>query len=129
MPRLLRAGGVPAEALEEVLGTGLIRAETEVSDAPVAPGMLSSHYAPRAGVRLNVTAPLPGETLLGFGPVKADWMLSENGDLGEAAANLFIRLHQMDAAGISAIAVAPIPEEGLGLAINDRLARAAAPRG
>ncbi|WP_172329289.1 L-threonylcarbamoyladenylate synthase [Mangrovicoccus sp. HB161399] len=127
-PRLLRAGGVPAEALEEALGTALIRAEGEVSEAPVAPGMLSSHYAPRAGVRLNVTEPLPGETLLGFGPVKSDWTLSESGDLDEAAANLFTRLHQMDAAGVRAIAVAPIPGEGLGLAINDRLARAAAPR-
>ncbi len=128
-PRLLRAGGVAAEVLEEALGQKLIRADHETSAAPIAPGMLSSHYAPRAGVRLNVTEPLPGETLLGFGAVKSDWMLSETGDLEEAAANLFTRLHQMDAAGIAAIAVAPIPGEGLGLAINDRLARAAAPRG
>ncbi|WP_138467451.1 L-threonylcarbamoyladenylate synthase [Poseidonocella sp. HB161398] len=128
-PRLLRAGGVPAEALEEAMGQPLLRAEHEVSEAPVAPGMLLSHYAPKAGVRLNATEARPGETLLGFGPVKADWTLSESGDLAEAAANLFTRLHEMDAAGVGAIAVAPVPEEGLGLAINDRLARAAAPRG
>ncbi|MBE3639434.1 L-threonylcarbamoyladenylate synthase [Mangrovicoccus algicola] len=127
-PRLLRAGGVPAEALEEALSQPLLRADRETHAAPIAPGMLSSHYAPKAGVRLNATEARDGEVLLGFGPVRSDWTLSASGDLEEAAANLFTLLHRMDAAGIAAIAVAPIPDHGLGRAINDRLARAAAPR-
>lgn len=94
----------------------------------MAPGMLSSHYAPRARLRLNATELRPGETRLGFGAGAEAWTLSENGDLHEAAARLFACLHAMDAAGVEAIAVTPIPEVGLGLAINDRLARAAAPR-
>jgi L-threonylcarbamoyladenylate synthase len=95
----------------------------------VAPGQLASHYAPRARVRLNAEAARDGEVLLGFGPVTgAALNLSPAGDLTEAAANLFAMLRLLDE-GAAAIAVSPVPETGLGLAINDRLRRAAAPRG
>lgn len=94
----------------------------------VAPGQLGSHYAPHALVRLNVTEAEPGETLLGFGTVEGDLTLSRSGDLTEAAANLFAMLHKMDAEGVTRLAVAPIPDRGIGRAINDRLRRAAAPR-
>ena len=95
--------------------------------APDAPGQLSSHYAPAASVRLDAEQARPGETLIGFGPVPGDLTLSPAGDLTEAAARLFDVLRAADRRG-GAIAVAPIPRHGLGLAINDRLARAAAPR-
>lgn len=123
---VLRAGGIPAEAIAACLGMSLQSADatTEVT----APGQLASHYAPQGRVRLNVTEPFPGEIYLGFGPGAADLNLSESGDLLEAAASLFACLHQLDEMGAAAIAVAPIPESGLGVAINDRLARAAAPR-
>ncbi len=124
-PRLLRPGGVPAEAIEACLGQPL--AGPADAAAPVAPGMLASHYAPGAALRLNATAAAPGELLLGFGPVAGDLSLSPAGDLTEAAANLFHHLRALDARG-TRIAVAPIPDHGLGRAINDRLARAAAPR-
>ncbi|MDC7784469.1 L-threonylcarbamoyladenylate synthase [Rhodoplanes sp. TEM] len=145
-PRLLRPGGVPKEALEAALG-GLVAdppAPTTdpgpglVPDAgPIAPGMLSSHYAPRAFLRLRAAAVSPGEALLAFGPTLppgaegalAVLNLSERGDLAEAAARLFAHLRALDASGASVIAVAPIPRHGLGAAIADRLARAAAPRG
>lgn len=124
----LRAGGVPFEEVERVLGFQL-GAEL-VGSAPIAPGQLESHYAPNGHVRLNVTTPSAGEELLGFGPVEgATLNLSTKGDLREAAANLFDCLHQFDARGTQRIAVSPIPNEGLGRAINDRLRRAAAPRG
>lgn len=124
----LRAGGVPFEEVERVLGFQL-GAEL-VGSAPIAPGQLESHYAPNGQVRLNVTTPSAGEELLGFGPVEgATLNLSTKGDLREAAANLFDCLHQFDARGTQRIAVSPIPNEGLGRAINDRLRRAAAPRG
>ena len=124
-PALLRPGGVPAEAVEAALGHAL--APAAAADRPAAPGQLASHYAPRAPVRLNATERRPGEALLGFGDVAGDLTLSASGDLAEAAANLFGHLHALDAAG-RPIAVAPIPDEGLGEAINDRLRRAAAPR-
>lgn len=89
--------------------------------------MLSSHYAPTASVRLNAFEAEAGEFLIGFGPVSGDASLSPSGDLVEAAARLFDILHQADATG-QPIAVAPIPDHGLGRAINDRLRRAAAPR-
>ncbi len=96
---------------------------------PTAPGQLESHYAPRAEVRLNATAPKPGEAFLAFGSGAPPGLnLSPAGDLKEAAAHLFAYLRQLDASGVEHIAVMPIPEEGLGLAINDRLRRAAAPR-
>ena len=98
-----------------------------------APGMMESHYAPRAKLRLNATRVEPGEALLAFGPAvpagaAAVCNLSEAGDLREAAANLFAMLRRLDRSGAGRIAVMPIPAHGLGEAINDRLERAAAPR-
>lgn len=128
VPTLLRPGGLPVEALEAVLGRKLARAGSDDA-APRSPGMLTQHYAPRAKVRLDAQAAHPGEVLLGFaGTPGATLDLSPAGDLVEAAANLFAHLHRLDAAGAETIAVAPIPESGLGLAINDRLRRAAAGR-
>ncbi|MFC0342386.1 L-threonylcarbamoyladenylate synthase [Paracoccus niistensis] len=124
-PLLLRPGGVPAEAIEAVLGRPLARGADLA--APDAPGQLSSHYAPAASVRLDAAEARPGETLIGFGPVAGDLSLSASGDLTEAAARLFDTLRAADRLG-QPIAVAPVPRHGLGLAINDRLARAAAPR-
>jgi L-threonylcarbamoyladenylate synthase len=94
----------------------------------VAPGQLASHYAPSKRVRLNADRAEEGEWLIGFGGVGGDDTLSPTGDLTEAAANLFDALHRADAAPARAIAVAPIPHTGIGIAINDRLARAAHPR-
>lgn len=126
-PTLLRPGGLPAEPLEAALGARL--ALRGVADPLTAPGQMQSHYAPGARVRLNATARHEGEVMLGFGAVEGDLTLSESGDLTEAAANLFGHLHALDAMGAQGIAVAPVPEIGLGRAINDRLRRAAAPRG
>jgi len=125
-PVLLRAGGLPAEAIEACLGHPLHQ-QTDPAQ-PSAPGQLASHYAPRGTVRLNATKAEAGEVMLGFGPVDADLNLSEAGDLSEAAATLFGHLHRLDAMGATRIAVSPIPDHGLGRAINDRLQRAAAPR-
>jgi L-threonylcarbamoyladenylate synthase len=136
-PALLRAGGIPREAIAQVLGHDLVDAAAFHHDAPrPAPGMLASHYAPRALLRLNARHVEPGEALLTFGaslPRGTEsacrvMHLSERGDLIEAAANLFGHLRELDAAGASRIAVMPIPAQGLGEAINDRLSRAAAPR-
>ncbi|WVX50006.1 Threonylcarbamoyl-AMP synthase [Roseobacter fucihabitans] len=127
-PVLMRAGGLPAEAIQTALGTALPRAPHPKSEETVtAPGQLNSHYAPRAPLRTQVTEPNANELLLGFGPMPCDLNLSETGDLQEAAANLFAHLHQLDKLH-RPIAVAPIPDTGLGCAINDRLSRAAAPR-
>lgn len=125
-PTLLRHGGVPKEAIEQCLGRELADAKAgEIT----APGQLLSHYAPTAAVRLNATEKRAGELLVGFGDTKdADLSLSPSGDLHEAAAHLFDILHQANALNASKIAFAPIPEIGLGHAINDRLRRAAAPR-
>ena len=124
-PILLRPGGLAQEDIEAVLGHPLqLR---DASDPLTAPGQLLSHYAPRAKVRLNVTTPDPAELYLGFGTMSCHLNLSDSADLVEAAANLFGHLHQLDAMD-KPIAVAPIPEHGLGAAINDRLRRAAAPR-
>lgn len=125
-PRLLRPGGLSAERIEEALSRPLLPPYPE--DRTTAPGQLASHYAPRGQVRLNAETRKAGETLLGFGPVMADLNLSPGGDLTEAAANLFRHLQALDAAQVTRIAVSPIPETGLGRAINDRLRRAAAPR-
>ncbi len=116
---LLRPGGIAAEALgvNAAAGAGI-----------VAPGQLASHYAPRQPVRLDATAARPGEFLIGFGAVRGDLTLSAAGDLDEAAAALFAALHTAQASGAAAIAVAPIPDIGVGAAINDRLRRAAAAR-
>lgn len=125
-PALLRAGGIPTEALEACLDQSL--AQPADPSTPVAPGQLASHYAPQGMVRLNADFAEEGEVLLGFGPVEAALNLSPSGDLVEAAAQLFACLHQLDAMNAKAIAVSPIPDHGLGRAINDRLRRAAAPR-
>jgi len=126
VPTLLRAGGLPVEAIEAALGYDLARAGD--SAAPTSPGQLASHYAPKGTVRLNADAAQDGETLLGFGPMDATINLSPSGDLVEAAAGLFDALHQLNEMGADRIAVSPIPDHGLGRAINDRLRRAAAPR-
>jgi L-threonylcarbamoyladenylate synthase len=127
-PILLRPGGLSVEALEAALGRRLGVAAD--GDKPTAPGQLASHYAPAARVRLDASEARPGEVLVGFGPVRGALSLSETGDLVEAAARLFHTLREADAlAGPGgSIAFAPIPETGLGRAINDRLRRAAAPR-
>jgi L-threonylcarbamoyladenylate synthase len=125
-PLLLRPGGVTREAIESEIGS-----LGTPDDASVrAPGMLASHYAPRAPLRLNAQDAAPGEVLLAFGPDAPAGAvnLSASGDLVEAAANLFAMLRDLDDAEPGAIAVMPVPEHGLGVAINDRLARAAAPR-
>ncbi|MDH3229864.1 MAG: L-threonylcarbamoyladenylate synthase [Alphaproteobacteria bacterium] len=127
-PLLLRPGGVPLEDIEAALGRSVPVAG--VGDAIRAPGMLESHYAPGLPLRLEANHANPGEALLGFGPAhEATLNLSETGDLREAAANLFAHLRALDRPGFTGIAVMPIPEAGLGRAINDRLRRAAAPRG
>ena len=134
---LLRAGGLARSRIEAVLGFELKDAPpTDAADAPAAPGMLASHYAPNARLRLDARAVEPGEALLAFGPVLASGAehaaavldLSPAGDLVEAAANLFSHLRALDAASVGTIAVMPIPHVDIGEAINDRLARAAAPR-
>lgn len=127
VPVLLRPGGLPAEDIETCLG---VTVAAPVSGEITAPGQLSSHYAPGAPLRLNATKPETGEVYLSFGEApEGDLSLSRSGDLTEAAANLFRRLHEADAiAEGRTIAVAPIPETGLGIPINDRLRRAAAPR-
>ncbi len=133
-PVLLRPGGVTLDALEALLGP--VKAVGVVEDeAPNAPGQMTSHYAPGAMVRLDALEPRLGEAWLGFGPnpergSAISLNLSPDGSLDVAAANLFAHLRALDTLldGKGTIAVAPIPNEGLGHAINDRLARAAAPR-
>jgi L-threonylcarbamoyladenylate synthase len=132
-PTLLRPGGLAREDIERVLGHALaMPAADETDNVPLAPGMLASHYAPKAKVRLDATEPRAGEALLAFGPAPAfsgvTLNLSPRGDLIEAAANLFSHLRALDASGATSIAVMPVPHEGLGEAINDRLQRAAAPK-
>ena len=128
-PVLLRPGGLPVEIVEQCLGHELLHPKGNGNqNAPVAPGQLRSHYAPTARLRLAANHRRPGEILLGFGKVDCELNLSPTGDLLEAAANLFHHLHELDQAGARIIAVSPIPEHGLGTAINDRLQRAAAPR-
>ncbi len=120
-PRLLRPGPVSAADIEREIGRWLGAA----GEAIEAPGQLASHYAPRKPLRLNATEAREGEWLIGFGAVAGDDMLSATGDVVEAAARLFDALHRADASDRTAIAVAGVPEDGIGLAINDRLKRAA----
>jgi L-threonylcarbamoyladenylate synthase len=138
-PMLLRPGGVPRAAIERVIGHALAKPPEDADSGtgqPLAPGMLASHYAPRTRVRLNAGWIEPGEALLAFGPDKISGVetaaavlnLSKHGDLNEAAANLFGHLRALDVAAARAIAVMPVPNEGLGEAINDRLRRAAVGR-
>ncbi len=123
---LLRPGPVTLDMLAEASGLP-VRLPT-ANAAISAPGQLASHYAPAKPVRLDATEARDGEWLIGFGPVAGNATLSATGDLEEAAARLFDLLHDADSASGAAIAVAPIPDTGLGAAINDRLGRAAAPR-
>jgi L-threonylcarbamoyladenylate synthase len=121
-PRLLRPGAVTRAEIEAVVGP---LAEAE-ADAMRSPGRLTRHYAPNAPIRLEAPSPRRGEAWLSFGPEgRGRWNLSPSGDLAEAAANLFAYLRAADRTEPVAIAVAPIPDEGLGEAINDRLRRAA----
>lgn len=127
--RLLRPGAVTAEEIEEVVDGPIDRQLEVASEHPTSPGQLASHYAPRAHVRLDARAGRDGEALITFGdgPTTGPGVinLSPRGNLLEAAANLFSALRVLDATGVSVIAVMPIPEQGLGVAINDRLRRAA----
>jgi L-threonylcarbamoyladenylate synthase len=138
-PTLLRAGGLPRGKIEQALGQALAEAEASQAKnaAPLAPGQLASHYAPRAQLRLDASDIRDGEALLAFGPSLPPGAaqaarvlnLSARGDPIEAATNLFAHLRALDAEpAVRVIAVMPVPDEGLGEAINDRLRRAAAPR-
>lgn len=121
--RLLRPGPVPVERLADIADVSI------GSDSKIeAPGQMLSHYAPRQPVRLNAVDRMQGEFFIGFNDIEGEINLSRTGDLLEAAARLFDALHAAEASNASGIAVAPIPEAGLGAAINDRLRRAAAPR-
>jgi L-threonylcarbamoyladenylate synthase len=120
--QILRPGPVTAEAIEAIAGSAAISVSNENIEAP---GQLASHYAPSKPVRLNATVAETGEWLIGFGVIAGDENLSASGDLAQAAAHLFDALHNADAGNCAAIAVAPIPLTGIGVAINDRLARAA----
>jgi L-threonylcarbamoyladenylate synthase len=123
-PVLLRPGAIARDEIETLIGR-----LAAPDDTIRSPGQMESHYAPRAGLRLNADTARPGEVLLGFGAVAgARRNLSPGGDLKEAAANLFTMLRELDK-DAALIAVSPIPVSGLGEAINDRLQRAAAPRG
>lgn len=130
--KLLRPGGIAAEEIEAAIGMKLERGAKGIQ----APGMMASHYAPNAAMRLNAVSVGQGEALLAFGPSRAKGAeraavtrnLSLTGDLREAATNLFSFMRELDASGAGVIAVEPVPAQGLGEAINDRLARAAAPR-
>jgi L-threonylcarbamoyladenylate synthase len=134
-PTLLRPGGATREAIEAVIGSiALSDAIPSGDTAHKSPGQLESHYAPARPVRLDATSVSADEGLLAFGPSAPEGAmltcnLSPSGDLGEAAANLFAMLRSLDRPGIGRIAVMPIPQAGLGLAINDRLRRAAADDG
>lgn len=144
IPVLLRPGAVTLEDLQQHLGEVLVETEA-VNDNPKSPGQLLKHYAPQTPLRLKAIDVKPGEALLAFGSIKfmgiqgggaardlpanALQNLSEKGDLEEAAAHLFSMLHFLDSGGFKSIAVMNIPEVGLGVAINDRLRRAAGAQG
>lgn len=129
VPILLRPGGITEEAITAACGQPPLAPEAQ-EGVFHSPGMLASHYAPERPVRLNAEAARENEAFLAFGPHYSEHTLnlSAEGDLTEAAANLFAYLRRLDAAPYTGIAVAPIPHTGLGVAINDRLQRAAAPK-
>ena len=122
---LLRPGAITRDRIEALIGPLSVQPAGTRIDAP---GQLASHYAPRAALRLDAREAIPGEAHLGFGVIEGDLNLSPSGDMAQASANLFGYLRALDARGPAVIAVAPIPETGLGEAIVDRLRRAAAPR-
>ena len=125
-PSILRFGAVNETDISEILGLDL---KKKAKDAKIsAPGQLSSHYAPKGSIRLNSKVFKKNEVSLGFGEILCDLNLSRKANLTEAAANLFDYLHRLDGMGAEKIAVSPIPEKGIGIAINDRLRRAAAPK-
>jgi len=123
---LLRPGSIAADEITAYSGQAVY---DRSDDVITAPGQLKSHYAPNAPVRLNVVQKQAGEILIGFGDVESDLNLSPDANLEEAAHNLFALLRRADSEGATTIAVSPVPMKGIGIAINDRLARAAAPRG
>jgi len=129
IPCLLRPGGISQEEIESIIGSLGLPSQDSIK----APGMMKSHYAPILPLRLNATCPLEGEAYLAFGPTTCEGKyvlnLSHKGDLAEAAAHLFKMLRLLDQLEVQGIAVAPIPYQGLGMALNDRLQRAAVPRG
>jgi L-threonylcarbamoyladenylate synthase len=138
-PMLLRPGALPSAEIERIVGpieTSVADPVSDIEVMPIAPGQLASHYAPRARLRLGAGSVQRGEAMLAFGPTPVEGAehaalvlnLSRRGDPIEAAANLFSHLRALDATGAAMIAVMPVPREGLGEAINDRLQRAAAPR-
>ena len=127
---LLRPGNITAEEIEKIISKEILI--NKATDNPIAPGHLKSHYSPHTKMRLNVISPEDDEAFLAFGvaePRKTTLNLSTTGDLTEAAANLFSMMRALDQMNLSTIAVTPIPQTGLGIAINDRLTRAAAPKG
>ena len=137
-PRLLRPGAITPEALSEIAGEPVLAASAnngapDSTESRPSPGLLASHYAPSKPLLLNILNPRTDQALLAFGPPPAGYSgevfnLSPSGDLVEASANLFIALRELDSSRAATIAAMPIPSFGLGLAINDRLQRAAAPR-
>jgi L-threonylcarbamoyladenylate synthase len=140
IPVILRPGPITHSQIEDYLGTKCVYASSVSSPtspisiapmapmAPIAPGQLASHYAPIAPLRMNATRKQEGEIFIGFNSPHADFHLTKTGNLEEAAAHLFDMLHLADKQNPLAIAVAPIPDIGVGEAINERLERAAAPR-
>jgi len=125
-PSILRFGAIDETDISELLGLDLKKKRKDEKIS--APGQLSSHYAPKGSIRLNSKVFRKNEVSLGFGEILCDLNLSREANLAEAAANLFDYLHRLDEMGAEKIAVSPIPEEGIGIAINDRLRRAAAPK-
>ena len=125
-PSILRFGAIDETDISELLGLDLKKKRKDEKIS--APGQLSSHYAPKGSIRLNSKVFKKNEVSLGFGEILCDLNLSREENLAEAAANLFDYLHRLDEMGAEKIAVSPIPEEGIGIAINDRLRRAAAPK-
>ena len=125
-PSILRFGAIDETDISELLGLDLKKKRKDEKIS--APGQLSSHYAPKGSIRLNSKVFKKNEVSLGFGEILCDLNLSQEANLAEAAANLFDYLHRLDEMGAEKIAVSPIPEEGIGIAINDRLRRAAAPK-
>ena len=125
-PSILRFGAIAETDISELLGLDLKKKRKDEKIS--APGQLSSHYAPKGSIRLNSKVFKKNEVSLGFGEILCDLNLSREANLAEAAANLFDYLHKLDEMGAEKIAVSPIPEEGIGIAINDRLRRAAAPK-